>query len=210
MPRPKAKKPRARTSKAPEAVAEPAVQYGKSILDRAGALSRHAQEELFALLYDTLRGYARSMMMRQRRDHTLQPTALVHEAYAKLFGRQRTWSSRAHFLGTIVKAMQSLLKDHARGVTRQKRGRDKRVGGADPDTVETSAGRARISMSEWIEIAQVIEEMATTDPAAAEIAQFRLFGGFDLPEIAELLKMKLRTVERKWAWACAVLRRKLE
>ncbi|MCE9637836.1 MAG: hypothetical protein K8T90_19220 [Planctomycetes bacterium] len=190
--------------------AAPGAALDKAILSRDRKRSRQAQEELFALLYDTLRDYARAMMLRQRRDHTLQPTALVHEAYAKLFGRQRTWQNRAHFLGTIVTAMHSLLTDHARSITRQKRGRSRRMGGTDPDTVETAAREGKTSMSDWVDVAAVIEEMSKQDAVAAEIAQYRLLGGFDLPEIAKLLKTPLRTVERKWAWACAVLRDKLQ
>lgn len=167
--------------------------------------SRAAQRQLFALLYDTLRGYARGMMAGQRRNHTLQPTALVNSAYEKLFGKKRTWTNREHFIAAIVQAMGQLLVDHARRANAEKRGPGRQTNDVDPDQVARETDDSRPDMDDWAQVAASIEVLAKEDAAAALVARCRLFGGFEFADIATIARLSLRTVERKWTWVFARL-----
>ena len=156
-----------------------------------------AGEELFGLLYPQLRNLAGAIFRSQNPNHTLQPTALVHEAYLKIMKPGARWEDRAHFCGVAAKAMRHNLVNHARDGAALKRG-----GGAPvrsltvADAVE--AGGAEL---EILALNEALEDLAQLDPRQAQIAELRFFGGLTNKEVAEALGVSLRTVEFDWSMA---------
>ena len=156
---------------------------------------------LFDAVYTELRQIAGSRMRKERAGHTLQATALVHEAYMRLVGqRDLGFANRRHFFGAAAKAMERLLIDHARKVRSLKRGgAEARVAltlsglsdGGDPDQV--------------LELHEALDALAAEDPRAAEIARLRFFVGLEVEETAQALELSPRTVARDWAYARARL-----
>ncbi len=160
---------------------------------------------MISIVYDDLRRRAAALLRRERRDHTLDPTALVHEAYLRLVN-QRTadWNDRAHFFGAAVGIMRHILVDHARGRGRAKRGGAwQRVGlvegvaGAGPRDVDLLALDAGIT------------ELASLDASQARIVELRYFGGLSIEETAEVLGVSTSTVKRDFSTARAWLYRRL-
>ena len=163
-------------------------------------------ECLLPLVYDQLRAVARRALAAERPDHTLQATALVHEAYLKLVGeREIPWASRAHFYVAAAEAMRRILLDHARA-----RGRVKRGGGGSG-----SGGRARVPLSGITDLASNPQEILRFDeafrrlegesPEAAAIVRLRFFAGLGVEQTAEALGVSTSTVDRRWAFARAWL-----
>ncbi len=157
-------------------------------------------ECLLPLVYDQLRAVAQRALAAERPDHTLEATALVHEAYLKLVGeREIPWASRAHFYVAAAEAMRRILLDHARA-----RGRVKRGG-----------GRARLTLSDITELAKKPDEIVRFDdafrrlegesPDAAAIVRLRFFAGLNVAQTAEALGVSTNTVDRRWAFARAWL-----
>jgi len=167
------------------------------LLDRLRDGDDGAREELFGLLYPELHARAGAVFRSQKADHTLQPTALVHEAYLKMMTPGAAWQNRAHFCGVAAKAMRQILVNHARDKKALKRG-----GGA--------AGRA-ITVSDAVDeggreldvlaLHEALEELARLDGRQAKIAELRFFGGLSGKEVAEALGVSLRTVELDWSMA---------
>ena len=156
--------------------------------DRAG--------RLLEAVYPELRRLASSLMRRERADHTLQPTALVHEAYLKLVDQERcTWKDRAHFLGIAARAMRQILVDHARRHTAAKRG-----GGLQKVTLD-GMEPADGNPTELLALDDALEKFAAVDPRAARGVELRVFGGMTVAEIAHLLGVSKRTVDSDWAMA---------
>ena len=177
------------------------------LLDRAAQGSAEAAEELLPRVYDELRRLARSYLGRERRDHTLQPTALVHEAYLRLVDQERVaWKGRTHFLAIGARMMRRLLIDHARGRRREKRGGDRhRV-----TLVEGAALLDRpLEMEEILAVDASLDELVSMDERQARVVELRFFGGMTVEETAEVLGVSKRTVEGDWTHARAWLRRRL-
>jgi RNA polymerase sigma factor (TIGR02999 family) len=164
-----------------------------------------ASERVLKALYPELRRLAGALMRRERSDHTLQATALVHEAYLKLVDQSRTgWESRAHFLGIAARAMRQILVDHARARAAAKRG-----GGWHRMTLDTGLGPAEDSAFEIMALHDALETLATVDPRAARGVELRVFGGMTVAEIAHVLGVSKRTVDADWAMARLWLAREL-
>ena len=167
-----------------------------------------ASEQLMELVYNELRQLARSYLRRERADHTLQPTALVHEAYLRLVDdSQIQWQSRAHFYGVAARVMRRILVDHARRQAAAKRGglaRDIPLG-----DVETIAAPDQGSPVDLVALDDALVSLGRAYPRQSEIVELRYFGGLSAREIGEVMQVTERTVQRDWDFARAWLRRAL-
>jgi RNA polymerase sigma-70 factor (ECF subfamily) len=165
---------------------------------------------LVPLVYDELRRLAQAHLRRERGGHTLQPTALVHEAYLKLFDRTAAWEDRGHFLAVASRAMRQILTDHARARAAAKRG----SGGArvtlDPDRLDPGAAASEEEQAALlIAVDDALVRLATLDAELARVVELRFFGGLEVDEAAEALGVSPRTAARLWARAKAYLREHL-
>ncbi|MEZ5353886.1 MAG: sigma-70 family RNA polymerase sigma factor [Bryobacteraceae bacterium] len=159
---------------------------------------------LMNLVYSDLRGVARSYMSRERVDHTLQPTALVHEAYIRVFeGAPVTWQDRIHFFAVAASQMRRVLVDHARQHRAEKRG-----GGLNVSLDENLAAAPAISGNVEL-IDDLLHRLERTDPDAARVVELKFFSGLADREVAETLGVSHSTVRRHWAFARAWLVRQL-
>ncbi len=176
---------------------------------QGGTLDDVAQaEDLLPLVYDELRRLARAYLRRERSDHTLEPTALVHEAYLRLVDQDRLeWQGRSHFFAVGAQMMRRLLVDHAR-----KRGRVKRGGEWQQVTLGHAAtplfGR-ELDHDELLALDQAIDRLNQLDTRQAQIVELRFFAGLEVAEVAELIGVSKRTIEGNWTHARAWLRREL-
>ena len=154
-----------------------------------------ALEELMAVVYDELHDLASAYLGRERRaDHTLQPSALVHEAFLKLIDqRQVQWRNRAHFFGIAARLMRRILVDHARRHLYEKRGAGSRKLSLE-DTLSLSMDRA----PELIALDEALDDLAQRHPQQARIVELRFFVGLSGEEISLLLGVSIRTVTRSW------------
>ena len=144
-------------------------------------------------------------MRRERADHTLQPTALVHEAWLRLV-EQREWSlaNRAHFFGMAAQIMRRILVDHARAGKAEKRGGDHVV-----VSLENALDVAIQQPAQLLDVHRALEKLEKIDEGRARIAEMRFFGGLSVDEIAEISEVSPRTVDRQWRAARAWLSREL-
>lgn len=156
---------------------------------------------LLPLVYDELRRLAGAKLAREAAQHTLQPTALVHEAWLRLVGgSNERWQNRAHFFGAAAEAMRRILIENARRKARLKRG-----GGqarVDIDSVELAETTPEEKV---LLIDEAVEKLKAQDPERAQVVVLKFFGGFTNEEVAESLGVTARTVERHWAFAKAWL-----
>lgn len=163
---------------------------------------------MFHAVYDELRSLARRFLARERRNHTLQPTALVHEAWFKLRKERRVdWNGRTHVLAIGAQAMRRLLVDHGRGRKRVKRG-----GGGAATTLHDWLDAAHdqpVSVEDAMTLHDALTRLAAIDERQATIVEMRYFGGLTVPEVAEALGVSVRTVEGEWTHARAWLHRAL-
>jgi len=162
-----------------------------------------AAEQLLPLVYEELKTLAAAKMAAERPDHTLQATALVHEAYLRLVGSgaDQSWNSRGHFFGAAAEAMRRILLNHARGNATAKRGADWcRV------TLDAITVPGGIDPGELMALNETFEQLAQQDPQAGEIAKLRIFAGLTVSEVSRVLDIGQRTVDRQWAFARAWLR----
>ena len=166
-----------------------------------------AGERLLPMVYHELHRQAQRAMRREDGAHTLQATALVHEAYLRLVDQRRVeWKSRAHFFGVAAQAMRRVLVDHARGRLAEKRGGAlQRVTLGDADA--RAAGDPDLDV---LALHDALERLAAIDPDQARLVELRYFGGLGIDETAEALGVSAATVKREWAVARAWLRRELE
>ncbi len=167
-----------------------------------------AAEVLMPLIYDELRKIARGFMRRERDDHTLEPTALVHEAYLRMLGQNRVrWQSRGHFFSMAATMMRRILVDSSRQRLREKRG-----GGAEHEELLENdvmiAGTA-LSAVDLLALNQALERLAERDPRMVQVVELRFFAGLDVEETAEVLGVSAPTVKRDWSVARAWLARDL-
>jgi RNA polymerase sigma-70 factor (ECF subfamily) len=173
-----------------------------------GADKTRPLEDLFEILYPELRRLASSFMAGERKEHTLQPTALVHEVYLRLANQTQTgWRGRGHFFAVGAKVMRHILVDHARA-----RGRDRRGGAWRRVTLSEAilpAMEDGLEQDQLLAIDQALERLAALDPREAQVVELRFFAGLTLPEIADLLEVSKRTVEADWTHARAWLLRAL-
>ena len=167
-----------------------------------------APTELFPLMYGELRKVARRYLGRERKNHTLQPTALVHEAWMKLqHEKGAQWQGRTHGLALAAQAMRRLLVDHGRHQKRHKRGGGQAHLGID-DLLK-AANTDGLPIEDLLTIEDALTRLEAVDPRAAEVVTMRFFSGMSVPEVAEHLKVSVRTVEADWTHARAWLKREL-
>jgi RNA polymerase sigma factor (TIGR02999 family) len=163
-----------------------------------------ALDELTPLLYDELRRLASGQLWRERRNHTLQATEVVHEAFVRLVGSDVPWQDRAHFLAVATRTMRRLLVDHARGRAREKRGGDlARVTLQPHDAVIEPPGEEILTLD------HALSALADRDERAAAVVELHHFGGLTHDEVAEVLKVSASTVKRDLRVARAWLRREM-
>ena len=177
------------------------------LLSRISGDASPAAAELLPLVYDELRRLAAAYMRSERADHTLQPTALVHEAFARLIGTNAPqFKDRAHFLGVAAKAMRRVLIDHARAHNTAKRG-----GGRlwERGTLDEAIAAGDELGAHLLELDDALEKFAKLDPRAARVVELRFFGGLTIQESAAVLDVATSTVEDDWALARAFLGREL-
>lgn len=163
---------------------------------------RDAVDEILPHIYDELRRLAGGYLRRERADHTLQPTALVHEAYMKLIDQRHVrWQNRAHFFGIAANIMRRILIDHARKNSAQKRGTGEDPISIDNEFIVVSKERS----AELIALDDALGELARVDEQKAKIVELRYFGGLSIEETAEVLDVSVPTVNRHWRTAKAFL-----
>lgn len=165
-----------------------------------------AAEQLMPVVYSELRRLAGVYLSRERSGHTLQPTALVHEAYLRLVDQTRVdWQNRAHFMGVAAQAMRRILVDHSR-----RRAALKRAGDMHKITIETSLAIGDEAIQpDLIDLDKALDRLAREHPEKAEVVVMRFFGGLKETEIAAVLEVSTRTVNRYWKYASAWLARDL-
>lgn len=164
-----------------------------------------ASDQLMALVYDELRHLARSYLRRERGDHTLQPTALVHEAYLRLVDTtQVSWQSRVHFYGIAARLMRRVLVDHARA-----RASDKRGGQVEKISLDEAGDLLRDEGVGLVALDGALEGLAQLYPRQSRVVELRFFGGLNTREIGEGLQVSESTVERDWQFALLWLKREM-
>ncbi len=163
-------------------------------------------DALLPLIYDELRNLAANYLRRERRDHTLQPTALVHEAYLRLVDqRSVNWQNRAHFFGVAAQLMRRILVDHARAHNAEKRGHDFQKLSLD-ENIDKAAERS----AELIALDDALKELAEIDEQKSRIVELRYFGGLTVEETAEVLGVTPVTIKRHWRMAKAWLHGRMQ
>ena len=170
---------------------------------------RSAGEQLIAAVYTELHRQAGRAMRREGDDHTLQTTALVHEAYIRLVDQRRVeWRNRAHFFGVAAQLMRRILVDHARRRHAGKRGSGQRHVSLDDVEVapEGSTGPGGLDV---LALDELLERLTAMDEGQARIVELRYFGGLSIEETAEVMEVSPATIKREWAVARAWLRREL-
>jgi RNA polymerase sigma factor (TIGR02999 family) len=162
---------------------------------------RAAVDSLLPVIYDELRKLAANYLRRERPDHTLQPTALVHEAYLRLVDQTRVdWQNRAHFFGVAAQIMRRLLVDHARKHNAEKRGQD-----FQKLSLDENIDRAVERSAELIALDDALKTLATFDEQKARMVELRYFGGLSIEETAKVLGVTPTTIKRHWRLAKAWL-----
>jgi len=176
-----------------------------TLMAQASTGEKQAAEKLLPLVYDQLKQLARKRMANERENHTLQPTALVHEAYMRVVaGTEVSWKSRAQFFFAAAQAMRRILIDHARAHGNQKRkGGQKRLPANILDLV------AQDQSAEILALDEALVRLEEVSPVVGQVVRLRFFGGLTIEETAEALGISPRTVKREWTYARAWLSREL-
>lgn len=173
-----------------------------ALLTQLSAGNRDAEARLIPQVYDELRRIAASYMRRERSDHTLQATALVHEAYAQMIDvPHQHWQNRAHFLATAAQVMRHILVDHARAKRANKRG-----GIQHQVTLDEALLISNDRTIDILSIHEALERLTVFDPRQGRVVELHFFGGLTFEEIALVLGVSERTVKREWSMARAWLR----
>jgi RNA polymerase sigma factor (TIGR02999 family) len=162
-------------------------------------------ETLLPLVYQELRRLASAKLAREKAGHTLQPTALVHEAWLRIAGENKPdWKGKAQFFSAAAEAMRRLLIESARAKRSAKRGND-----PAQELLRESQIEVRATDDELLAVHDALEALALEDPEAAELVKLRYFVGCTIPEIAEILSISPRSADRQWAFARAWLKREI-
>jgi RNA polymerase sigma factor (TIGR02999 family) len=162
----------------------------------------NAPEKLLPIIYNDLRRLAGAYLSNERKDHTLQPTALVHEAYIRLVDWENvSWQNRAHFFAVAAQVMRRILVDHARGKKAEKRG-----GFGQLLSLDEAVSFAEKKDVDLVALDDALHELEKSDPRQAKIVELRFFGGLTIEETAEALRISPATVKNEWAFAKAWLR----
>ncbi len=167
----------------------------------------HAAAQLLPLVYDELRRLAAGKLAQEQPGQTLQATALVHEAYLRLVDTEKAqqWNSRGHFFAAAAEAMRRILVENARRKDSLKRG-----GGRERQALDEEDLVATAVPDDLLALDEALEQLAVSDPQAAEVVKLRYFAGLTVPQTAEVLGISPRTVDSLWAFARAWLLRKIE
>jgi RNA polymerase sigma factor (TIGR02999 family) len=183
---------------------EPAHDVTQILKDWSGG-SEDASARLMPLVYEELRRLAREYIRRERADHTLQATALVHEAYLRMVDEKNvTWKDRAHFYGIAARLMRRILVDHARAHNAAKRGGLERK-----FTLDEARDLPAPGPTDLVALDGALENFAKTYPRKSEVVELKFFGGLEANEIAEVLQVSEKTVLRDWSFAKLWLCREL-
>lgn len=173
------------------------------MLERVRLGDRDAMAMLIDLVYAELKKIARRELARERPDHTLQPTALVHETYLRLIGKSNiVWENRAHFFGAAATAMRHILVDHARAARAHRRGGGQPLVSLDDPAV---AAEDESRIDDVLAVDEVLDRLGRISARQKTIVEMRFYAGFTEDEIAEILQLSVRTVKRDWAVARAWL-----
>jgi RNA polymerase sigma factor (TIGR02999 family) len=163
--------------------------------------NRNVLDDLLPLIYGELRSLAANYLRRERAGHTLQPTALVHEAYLRLVDQTRVqWQNRAHFFGVAAQMMRRILVDHARGRDAEKRGGELQKVSLD-ENIDV-AGEKDLNL---VALDDALNRLAELDPQKSRIVELRFFGGLSAEETAEVMGVSVPTIKRQWRMAKAWL-----
>ncbi|MEM7474103.1 MAG: sigma-70 family RNA polymerase sigma factor [Planctomycetota bacterium] len=176
------------------------------LIDSISQGDLEAKDSLLCLVYNELRQMATYQLSRERCSHTLQPTALVHEAFIKLFeGKsQPDWNSRAHFFYAAAEAMRRILVDHARKLNAKKRGNGLKHSGQIEDAIDGAP-----LPEEVLHVNDLLDQLEHEYPEKASVVRLRYFAGLTIPETASALELSVPTVNRYWSFARAWLFDKL-
>jgi RNA polymerase sigma factor (TIGR02999 family) len=175
------------------------------LLDEWSRGDRGALDRLLPLVYAELRRVATRQLRRERPGHSLQPTALVHEAYLRLVGQQKVdWRNRAHFFGVAAQVMRRVLVDHARRHLAAKRG-----DGVQPVSIEQAMDTSRAYEIPILDLDDALGRLEKLDAGLAQIVELRAFGGLTIEEAAHVLNVSPSTAKREWRTAKAWLTREL-
>jgi RNA polymerase sigma-70 factor, ECF subfamily len=175
------------------------------LLEKFQPADHQTAAHLFADVYAELRTLAAQCLRRERKNHTLRPTELVHEAYLKLVDQTRVdWRGRVHFLAIAAQAMRRILLDHARRRGAAKRGGNRRRIALD-DNLAIESNRD----VDLLALDVALTKLAKLDPCQAQMIELRFFAGLNVAEVATVMGMSIRSVEREWTMVRAWLRREL-
>ncbi|MFN7923646.1 MAG: sigma-70 family RNA polymerase sigma factor [Bryobacteraceae bacterium] len=177
-----------------------------ALLQECRGGNRDAVDRLLGLVYGELRSIARARLALERPGHTLEPTALVHEAYMKMAGlEQGNWECRAQFFGFASHVIRNILVDHARA-----RGRKKRGSGRTPVSLEDVLAAPEEHDAELMALHEALDQLAERDERQSKIVEMRFFGGLSIEETAHVMDLSVSTVKNEWRMARAWLYRQLE
>jgi RNA polymerase sigma factor (TIGR02999 family) len=185
---------------------KPATKDVTRLLEQLRAGDRNAVADLVPLLYDELRQLASKYLRRERPGHTLQATALVHEAYLRLVDQKDVgWQNRSHFFGVAAQQMRRILVDHARHRHAAKRG-----GAAPKVALDEALVVSDQAAEDVLQLNELLTRLAELDEQQARVVELRVFGGLTVEEAAEALDISPATVKRDWAMAKAWLTREIQ
>lgn len=185
-------------------MAMPSSQNVTQLLHAWANGAQAARDELIPIVYDSLRRIARRRLREERAGHSLEPTALVNEAYLKLIEQEVSWQNRAHFFGVAARLMREILIDYARARQRVKRGGEwQRVSLAD------AANLAQEQVVDLLLLDDALRRLADVDARKSHVVELRFFGGLTLEETAAVLNLSTPTIEREWRTARAWLQTEL-
>lgn len=183
------------------------------LLESASAGDQSAAAKLMSIVYDQLRSMAAAQMAREAGDHTLQPTALVNEAFMRLFPDQSVqWENRRHFFGAAANAMRRILIEHARAARGPKRASPLPLisldpqSGTEPGTIDAASGTSL----DYLALDEALSALESHDPELANIVGLRFFAGLSIESVASLLGVSPRSVNRDWNVARAWLHRRMQ
>ena len=174
------------------------------LLNELKSGDKEVLNDLLPLVYDELRRLAGSYLRKERANHTLQPTALVHEAYLRLVGQPRPvdWQNRAHFFGVAARLMREILIEYARSRNRQKRGGEFKTVIALDEAVSFSGSEKQLDV---LAVDEALSKLERLDERQARIVELKFFGGLNIEEIAEVLEVSPATIKREWSSAKLLL-----